>query len=166
MVVSSFRGRADQAMRPATQLRLGRFRLSLGRVGNEFVQQRAAPPKHTSRTHNSSGVGGSRCHRHLLQILPVFPGLGSKLEPLREPGLQEFTQFCSRLELRNWFEFFECRSERVRETPDRAPPKLLVLWLEVLCCRQHKPTMWRRDLCGVRLGTHIKTGRSRQTSAT
>jgi hypothetical protein len=28
------------------------------------------------------------------------------------------------------------------------------------------PTMWRRDLCGVRLGTHLKTGRSRHTSAT
>jgi hypothetical protein len=76
VVASSFRGRADQAMRPATQLSLGRFRLCRGRVGNEFVQQRVAPPKRTSRTHNSSRVGDARGHRHLLQILQVFPGLG------------------------------------------------------------------------------------------
>lgn len=62
-------------MRPVTQLSLGRFRLCLRGVGDEFVQQRAEPPKHTSQTHNNYGVGGFRCRRHFLQILSVFPGV-------------------------------------------------------------------------------------------
>src|SRR4029077_14045815 len=72
-----------------------------------------------------------------------------RLERLREPGFQEFAQLRCRLELWNGIEFFECRCERIRETPDRSRREFFVLWLEILCCRQHKPTyvtqrfMWR-----------------------
>jgi hypothetical protein len=53
--------------------------------------------------------------------MPIPPRL---LERLREPSLQEFSQFGSRLELRDEIQFFECRSEvnafeRLQIVPDR-----------------------------------------------
>jgi hypothetical protein len=52
-------------------------------------------------------------------------------ERLRESGLQEFAQLRSGPELWDGFEFLECGGEHVRETPDCARCKLLVLGLEV-----------------------------------
>src|SRR5580698_3090674 len=54
-----------------------------------------------------------------------------RLERLREPGLQELSQLGGRLELRDRIQFFESRSESVRQTPDCPRPEFLVFRLEV-----------------------------------
>ena len=76
-------------------------------------------------------------------------GAALRSKRLRKPSLQEFSQFRCCLELGNRLQFLERRRERVRKTPNRPGSKLLILRLEVLCCRQHKHTyvaqrfMWR-----------------------
>ena len=53
------------------------------------------------------------------------------LERLGKPGLKEFAQLGRSLELRNGVQFFECRRERIGETPDRSRPEFLIFWFEV-----------------------------------
>ena len=53
------------------------------------------------------------------------------LERAWELGFQEFTQLGCRLELWDWVQFLERRSECVRETPDGSPPEFLILRFEV-----------------------------------
>jgi len=53
------------------------------------------------------------------------------LERLGEPGLQKFAQLRCRFELWDGIQFLECRSECVREAPDRSRPEFLVPGLEV-----------------------------------
>src|SRR5579864_2935498 len=66
-----------------------------------------------------------------------------------ELGFQEFPQLRRSFELWNGIQFFECRSEGIRETPERSRPEVLVLRLMRLCCRQHNTFyvaqrfMWR-----------------------
>jgi hypothetical protein len=66
-----------------------------------------------------------------------YPGKGGRLTPPRrserlgEPGFQEFAQLGCRLELRDWLQFLEGGSERIRKTPDRPRPEFLVFWFKV-----------------------------------
>jgi len=60
---------------------------------------------------------------------PAGPPL--QLERLLEPRLKEFPRLSSHLELRDGIQFLECRSECVREAPDRPRPEFLVSGLEV-----------------------------------
>src|SRR5271169_8733 len=53
------------------------------------------------------------------------------LERLGKPPFQELAQLGRRLELRDRLQVLKCRSERIRETPDRPRPEFLVLRLEV-----------------------------------
>jgi len=52
-------------------------------------------------------------------------------ERLGEPSLQKLSQLRRRLELWDRLKFFECGCERIRQTPDRARPELVVFRLEV-----------------------------------
>src|SRR5437879_7512337 len=52
-------------------------------------------------------------------------------EGLRESSLEELAQLSCGLELWNGIEFLECGSERIRKTPDRSRPEILVLRFEV-----------------------------------
>ena len=53
------------------------------------------------------------------------------LERLWQARLQECAQLGRGLELRDGIQFFECRSERIGETPDRSRFELFVLGLEL-----------------------------------
>jgi hypothetical protein len=58
---------------------------------------------------------------------------------LREPSFQELSQLRRGPELRDGVQFLECRSKRIRKTPDRPGPEFLILRLEVEvmdCARQ------------------------------
>jgi len=55
----------------------------------------------------------------------------ASLKTLREPSLQELSQFCCRPELRYRIQFLERRCECIRQTPDGSRAEFLVLWLEV-----------------------------------
>src|SRR6266536_770158 len=65
-----------------------------------------------------------------------------RLERLREPRFQELSQFCRGLELRNRLQFFECRGERVGETPDRPGAEFLVLGLEIEVMHAAGEVLW------------------------
>jgi hypothetical protein len=66
-----------------------------------------------------------------------------RLKGLRESSLQELSQFRGRLELRDRLQFFECRSESVRQTPDRPRAEFLVLRLEVQVMHGPGQVLWR-----------------------
>jgi len=84
----------------------------------ESVGRARRPPRNTCRQKIVIKDRRSGRHRH------------ASLKCLREPSLQELAQLGSGLKLRNWIEFLERRSERVREAPDRPRPEFLVLGLE------------------------------------
>src|SRR5437899_6170394 len=52
-------------------------------------------------------------------------------EGVRDSSLEELAQLSCGLELWNGIEFLECGSERIRKTPDRSRPEILVLRFEV-----------------------------------
>jgi len=59
------------------------------------------------------------------------PAPPNKLERLGESALKELAQLGCGLELWDWLQFLECRSERIGETPDRSRSEFLVPRLEV-----------------------------------
>ena len=66
------------------------------------------------------------------------------LKRVREPSFQELAQLRCHLELRNGLQFLETRSERIRETPDRA-------WLEFLALRFEVEIVHRAcEVCSAR----------------
>src|SRR6266478_3890718 len=65
-------------------------------------------------------------------IHPAHSFLRNRLEATAQPSLDEASQFRGRPELWDWVEFFERRSERVRQAPNRSRLELVVLRIEVV----------------------------------
>ena len=77
------------------------------------------PPSTTARRESNKRIGGPARHSH------------ASSKSLREAGLKKLCELRCCPELRDGIQFFECRRERIGQTPDRSRPELFVLRLEV-----------------------------------
>ena len=99
----------------------------------------ASPARRIVASRGSISCGSSRSMECPWATSKPRPGpYRPTLERLREPSLEEFTEFRCRLKLRNRIQFLEGRSERVGETPDCTRLELVVLRLEVQIA--HRPS--------------------------
>src|SRR5579863_5054950 len=67
-------------------------------------------------------------------------------ERLAESSLHELSELRCRLELRNRLQLFECRRERVGETPDRSRSEFLIPRLEVQIMHSASKVLWSFQL--------------------